>query len=230
MSTSSPPIVLLPACIREFDSRAFHCCPDVYSEAVRLAGCLPMLVTAEGTAELDALIDLADGILLPGSPNNVHPSHFEEDVLDSSLPLDPKRDALTLPLIRAAIRRGTPVLGICRGHQEINVALGGSLHQAVHLIPGNMNHQTTVNEAPELKYGPAHRIAILSGGLLERIAGSGPVSVNSIHGQGINRLAPCLRIEAWAPDGVVEAITAPAAPGFNLGVQWHPELTLPRPG
>jgi putative glutamine amidotransferase len=119
-----------------------------YSDALRLAGCQPLLVTAGGAAEFAALLEIADGILLPGSPNNVHPSHFQEEILDPTLPLDPERDALTLPLIRSAIPRGIPLLGICRGHQEINVALGGSLHQAIHRIPGNDNHQPAVNDSP----------------------------------------------------------------------------------
>lgn len=223
VNTPTLPIVLLPACIRELDSRSFHSVPELYSESVRLAGCLPVIVTAGYPAEIAALLDLADGILLPGSINNVHPSHFNEEILDPALPLDPKRDLLALPLIRAAFERGMPVLGICRGHQEINVALGGSLHQAIHLMPGKSNHQITVNDPPELKYGLAHEIEILPGGMLERIIGADPVWVNSIHGQGVKHLAPGLRVEAWSPDGVVEAITAPDAPGFNLGVQWHPE-------
>ncbi len=223
MDPAIPPLVLLPACHREIEGRDFHVTPQAYSDALRLAGCLPMLVTAESAAELAALPDLADGILLPGSPNNVHPSHFGEDVLDPSLPLDPKRDALSLSLIGAAIQRGIPLLGICRGHQEINVALGGSLHQAVHRIPGHDNHQPGENDVPERKFGPAHEIEIVPGGLLERILGPGRVTVNSVHGQSVHRPAPGMMVEARAPDGVIEAITAPAAPGFNLGVQWHPE-------
>jgi putative glutamine amidotransferase len=223
MDTSSPPLVLLPACIREIDARHFHCVPEAYSDALRLVGCQPLLVPGIAPGEFESLLELADGILLPGSPNNVHPSHFDEEILDLSLPLDPKRDALTLPLIRAAIERGIPILGICRGHQEINVALGGSLHQAVHLIPGNDNHQPHADAGPELKYGPAHDVAITRGGLLESILGVERITVNSIHGQAVNRLAPGFRVEALAPDGVIEAITLPNAPGFNLGLQWHPE-------
>jgi putative glutamine amidotransferase len=182
-----------------------------------------MLVPGIAPGEFEALLELADGILLPGSPNNVHPSHFDEEILDPSLPLDPKRDALSLPLIRAAIERGIPILGICRGYQEINVALGGSLHQAVHLIPGNDNHQPHADGAPEVKYGPAHEVQLTPGGLLESLLNREHVTVNSIHGQAVNRLAPGFRIEALAPDGVIEAITQPTAPGFNLGLQWHPE-------
>jgi putative glutamine amidotransferase len=217
------PLVLLPACRREIEGRPFHATPTAYSDALRLAGCQPLLVSAEGPAELAVLLDLADGILLPGSPNNVHPSHFNEEVLDPALPLDPGRDALSLPLIRAAIGRGIPLLGICRGHQEINVALGGSLHQAIHEVPGFDNHQPSEHEAPDLKFGPVHDVEIVPGGVLAGILGAARITVNSVHGQGVHRLAPGMRVEALSPDGVVEAITAPDAPGFNLGVQWHPE-------
>jgi putative glutamine amidotransferase len=220
---SGLPLVLLPACLREIDGRPFHATPEAYSDALRLAGCLPLLVTSASAAEQSRLLELADGILLPGSPNNVHPSHFGEEVLDPSLPLDPQRDALSLPLIRAAIARGIPLLGICRGHQELNVALGGSLHQAIHRVPGFNDHQPGENAAPDLKFGPAHEVDIVPGGLLERILGAGRITVNSVHGQGVHRLAPGMRVEALSPDGVIEAIHSPEAPGFNLGVQWHPE-------
>ncbi len=222
-AVSSPPLILLPACRREIEGRRWHAVPEPYSEAVRLAGCQPLMVTAAGAEELQNLLHLASGILLPGSANNVHPSHFDEEVLDDTLPLDPQRDAFTLPLIRQAIALGIPLLGICRGHQEFNVALGGSLHQAIHQIPGYDNHQPHEAEPAAVRYGPAHEVEITPHGLLERILHCRRVLVNSVHGQGINRLAPGLRIEARAPDGVIEAITLPTAPGFNLGVQWHPE-------
>jgi len=223
MDHSPAPLILLPACIRPMDARSFHCVPEAYSEALRLVGCQPLLVPGLAPGEFEALLEIADGLLLPGSPNNVHPSHFDEEILDLSLPLDPKRDALTLPLIRAAFERGLPVLGICRGHQELNVALGGSLHQAVHHIPGNDNHQPFAEADPDVKYGPAHEVRLTPGGQLEQLLGESRITVNSIHGQAVNRLAPGFRIEALAPDGVIEAITLPGAPGFNLGLQWHPE-------
>lgn len=223
ITQSQPPLVILPACRREFEGRLLHAVPESYTTAVRLAGCQPLIVPEARGGELDALLDLADGILLTGSANNVHPSHFDEPVLDDTLPLDPERDGLTLPLIRRALERGIPLFGICRGHQEINVALGGSLHQAIHRIPGHDNHQPTVDESPEVRYGPIHDVEITPGGLLERILGPARVRVNSVHGQGVNRLAAGLRVEALAPDGVIEAFTMPGAPGFNLGVQWHPE-------
>ena len=181
-----PPLVILPACRREMDGRVFHATPAAYADALRWAGCQPVMVSAGSPAEFASLLELADGIVLPGSPNNVHPSHFGEEVLDPSLPLDPERDGLSLPLIREALKRGIPLLGICRGNQEFNVALGGSLHQAVHGIAGHDNHQPFVDGPPARKFGPAHEIRIVPGGLLEKILGPGPVTVNSVHGQAVN--------------------------------------------
>jgi putative glutamine amidotransferase len=180
-------------------------------------------VPGAGAADIDALLDLADGIFLTGSPSNVHPSHFGEAVHDTQLPLDENRDAWTLPLIRAAVERGVPLLAICRGCQEFNVALGGSLHQAVHEVPGYFDHRAAADAPRERKFAASHEIEIVPDGLLEQVLGERRVMVNSVHGQGIHRLAPGLRAEARAPDGLIEAITVPGAMAFNLGVQWHPE-------
>lgn len=234
-----PPVVLVPACQRVLGRHPFHVAGKKYIDAVRMAGCLPLVVPAAQAQELPALLDLAAGILLTGSPSNVHPSHFGEDVLDESLPLDPERDAWTLPLIRLALRRGMPLLGICRGFQEVNVAMGGSLHQAVHQQPGLMDHRGDANKPVEDEYGLAHMVDLIPGGELDRVLRGldetvlkqGQFMVNSLHGQGVNRLAPGMRIEARAPDGVVEAMSwrptlgdkGAATGGFNLCLQWHPE-------
>ncbi|HEU4460075.1 MAG TPA: gamma-glutamyl-gamma-aminobutyrate hydrolase family protein [Methylibium sp.] len=217
------PVVLVPACNRRLGQHAFHVAGQKYVDAVRLAGALPLVVPSADAAELDALIGLADGVLLTGSPSNVHPSHFGEAVLDASLPLDAVRDAWTLPLVRAAIERGLPLFAICRGFQEMNVALGGSLHQAVQEQPGLMDHRDRDDDPVERQYGPAHAVEVLPGGMLEPLFGATSFEVNSLHGQGVKRLAEGLRVEARAPDGVVEAFSLPGAPGFVLGVQWHPE-------
>lgn len=230
-----PPVVLLPACHREVERLPFQIVSRKYVEAVRLAGAVPLVVPAAPVDELGALLDVADGVLLTGSPSNVHPSHFGEAVHDPSLPLDPDRDAWTLPLIREALARGIPLMGICRGFQEVNVALGGSLHQAVHEQPGLMDHRSDENLPVDEEWGLAHPVTPTPGGLLAQLLaglppevldagrGCGGVMVNSLHGQGVRDLAPGLRVEARAPDGVVEAFTSPEAPGFNLCVQWHPE-------
>jgi putative glutamine amidotransferase len=217
------PVVLVPACNRRLGDHVFHIAGQKYVDAVRLAGCQPLVVPSAQVHEIDELLDLADGVLLTGSPSNVHPRHYDEVVHDTALPLDPVRDDWTLPLVPRALARGIPMFAICRGFQETNVALGGSLHQAVQEQPGLMDHRDRADDPVEIKYGPAHPVQVAPGGLLELLLGSAPFEVNSLHGQGIKRLAPGLRVEATAPDGVVEAFTQPAAAGFNLGVQWHPE-------
>jgi putative glutamine amidotransferase len=201
----------------------FHIAGKKYVDAVRLAGCLPLVVPSVAPGEIDGLLDLADGVLLTGSPSNVHPEHFGEGVRDPSLPLDPERDTWTLPLIPRVLSRGIPLFAICRGFQETNVALGGSLHQAVHEVPGQHDHRGAKDVAPDVTYALAHTVEVLPGGVLERVLGRATIEVNSVHGQGVNRLAEGLRVEARAPDGLVEAFSRPDAPGFNLCVQWHPE-------
>lgn len=223
----APPLVLVSSCNRVLGEHPFHIAGRKYVDAVRLAGAVPLIAPPFAPQEIDGLLDLAHGVLLTGSPSNVHPSHFGEDVLDPTLPLDPDRDAWTLPLIRRALERGVPLLAICRGTQETNVALGGSLHQAVHAQPGLADHRADDALDAAGQYAPVHPVEVVPGGLLERIVapvvGGTRFDVNSLHGQGVARLAPGLRVEARAPDGVVEAFSRPEAPGFNLCLQWHPE-------
>ena len=222
-------MVLIPACNRTLGDHTYQVAGDKYVEAVRLAGCQPLIVpaTAASADEFDALLDLADGVLLTGSASNVHPRHFGEEVHDAALPLDPARDAWTLPLIPRVLACGIPLLAICRGFQEVNVALGGSLHQAVQEVPGKLDHRDAADASLAVQYGPAHDVAVAPGGLLADLLAGLPdlahLRVNSLHGQGVNRLAPGLRVEATAPDGLVEAFTVAHAAGFNLSVQWHPE-------
>lgn len=223
---ASPPVVLVPACNRVLGEHPFHVAGRKYIDAVRLAGALPLVVPGADPHELEAYLALADGVFLTGSPSNVHPSHFGEAVHDESLPLDPARDAWTLPLIRRALALGLPLFAICRGLQEANVALGGSLHQAVQEVPGQHEHRGAGGragaKAAEM-YAPAHEVDVVPGGVLEQVLGLQPFTVNSVHGQGVNRLADGLRVEARAPDGLVEAFSVPDAAAFNLCVQWHPE-------
>ena len=224
-------MVLVPACNRMLGEHSFHVAGKKYIDAVRLAGCTPLIVPTasidEPSDELDALLDIADGLLLTGSRSNVHPRHFAEDVHDPSLPLDADRDAWTLPLIPRAIERGIPLFAICRGFQEANVALGGSLYQAVQEVPDRHDHRAPKDAAAEVQYGPAHEVLIQPGGVLASVLADLPdpprIRVNSVHGQGVNRLADGLRIEALALDGLVEAFSVVEARGFNLAVQWHPE-------
>jgi putative glutamine amidotransferase len=217
------PVVLVPACNRMIGVHPFHVAGKKYIDAVRLAGCLPLIVPFVHASEVDELLDHADGVLLTGSPSNVHPSHFGEEVHDTTLPLDIDRDAWTLPLIPRALQRGIPLFAICRGFQEANVALGGSLYQAVQEVPGQRDHRGATDGPAELQYGLAHEVHVEAGGLLASIVDQAEFQVNSVHGQGVKRLATGLRVEARAPDGLVEAFSMPEVRSFNLCVQWHPE-------
>jgi len=221
--TAPKPVVLVPACNRLHGHHPYHMVGKKYVDAVRLAGCQPLIVPTALPEELDDLLAIAHGVLLTGSPSNVHPSHFDEDVLDPSLPLDPERDAWTLPLIPKAIARGMPLFAICRGFQEANVALGGTLHQAVQRVPGYNDHRSNDDDPVEVQYDLAHEVKVEPGGRLAAIVERPSLRVNSLHGQGVNRLAPGLRVEARAPDGLVEAFSVAEAPGFTMCVQWHPE-------
>lgn len=225
---SRPPIVGIPACERTIKERVVHTVAEKYMNAViEAAQCLPVVIPAVGT-RIDpcGLLDVCDGILLTGSPSNVHPHEYGAEPCDPEIRHDPARDATTLPLIREAVRRDLPVLAICRGIQELNVALGGTLHQRVHEVPGRLNHRAPrAKESPDGAYGPAHDVAFTPGGVLARLAGDTAAVVNSLHSQGIDRPAPDLEIEAVAPDGQIEAVSLPGA-RFVVGVQWHPEYKV----
>lgn len=223
MSSTNKPLVLVPACNRPLGDHPFHVAGKKYVDAVRLAGATPLIVPTAELEEIDALLDLADGVLLTGSASNVHPSHFGEEVHDTTLPLDPARDAWTLPLIRRVIERGMPLFAICRGTQEANVALGGSLHQAVQEVAPYNDHRAPAGQPATVQYADVHDVLVEPGGLLAGIVDKPQFKVNSVHGQAVNRLASGLRVEARAPDGLVEAFSVEKASGFNLCVQWHPE-------
>lgn len=206
------------------DGMPVHQAHDEYITAIRDgAGALPLLIPATD-APLDPamVLDAVDGLLLTGNASNVAPSRYGGTLRPGTL-LDEARDATSLPLIRAAVERGTPLLAICRGFQELNVALGGTLHQHVHEIPGRLDHRERPGVSVDEEYAPAHPIRITTEGLLARIGGVREAMVNSLHGQGIDRLAPALKSEAAAPDGQIEAVSLRQPDGFLLGVQWHPE-------
>jgi putative glutamine amidotransferase len=213
-------IVGIPACAKTHSDLPFHQTPARYAQAVlNGVGALPVLIPPLGEPMLGLLDDLA-GLLIPGSPSNVHPSHYAGGESETPDFHDLERDHTTLPLIRAAIARGIPVLAICRGIQELNVALGGTLIQRVHAQPGFSDHRGGQGTM-ETRYGPKHPIAVT--GSLARIVAATTIQVNSLHGQAIDRLGDGLVVEARAPDGTIEAVAMPSAPGWVLGVQWHPE-------
>jgi putative glutamine amidotransferase len=223
------PIVLVPACTRQLGDHPYYAAQVKYVEAVAIgARCAPLILPALGAAlDLETMLAECDGILLTGSASNVHPSHYAQPVLDPTLPQDAARDATTLPLIRAAVKRGIPLMAVCRGFQEMNVALGGSLHQAVQSVPGMMDHREDDSLSLDLQYASAHSIALTEHGTLQRILGGATsIAVNSLHGQGVDQLAPGLVVEGRAPDGLVEAFSVADSPGFTLALQWHPEWKL----
>ena len=207
------------------DGLALHRANDAYIAALRDgAGALPLLIPAlQPPLPVAALLDAFDGFLFTGAPSNVDPARYGGAAPRDPSLLDPARDAVSLALIVGAIAAGKPVLAICRGFQELNVALGGTLHQHVQERPGRMVHHEDEAAPLETQWGPAHTVTIAPGGLLARIAGGGERVVNSLHHQGVDRLAPPLRADAAAPDGQIEAVSMPEAAAFLLGVQWHPE-------
>lgn len=203
----------------------FHAVGEKYARAVLdAAEGLPLLIPSLAEElKLDELVERLDGLLFTGSPSNVEPHHYEGPPSQPGTLHDPARDATTLPLIRKAVRAGVPVLGICRGFQEVNVAFGGSLHQRVHEVPGHLDHRDDTTQPLEAQYGPAHEVILEPGGLLRSLAGSERVRVNSLHWQGIERLGHGLAVEARAPDGLIEAFRVKGAARLALAVQWHPE-------
>lgn len=219
------PLVAIPACRRVLDPHPFHVVGEKYIHAVVAAAeALPVLVPAlGGTLALTDLLGRVDGVMLTGSPSNVEPHHYAGPASRADTLHDPHRDATTLPLIRAAVAAGVPVLAICRGFQEVNVALGGSLHQNVHELPGMLDHREDPGADLEHCYAPVHALELSAGGALQALAAGCPVRVNSLHAQGIDRLADPLAIEATSPDGLIEAFRLRDDRQFLLGVQWHPE-------
>ena len=197
---------------------------DKYARALRqCAAAQAVVFPLADEVQIPALLALVDGVMLTGSPSNVHPSHFNEDVLDTRLPLDPQRDALTLALVRSCRTCGVPLLGICRGFQEINVALGGSLAQSVHGQEAYFDHRDPEGVSLDQAYAPAHAVRFVPGSVFARWAGAETSQVNSLHGQGIARLAPGLRALGHSPDGLIEAFEIEGSVAFAYAVQWHPE-------
>lgn len=229
MSEPAPrPLIGVPACIRPIEGNPFHAVQDKYLRAVaEAAGGIPLVVPALGEAlGLAGLLAQLDGLMLTGSPSNVHPSHYGRASHPETPPHDPERDATTLPLIRLALDQGLPLLAICRGMQELNVALGGTLHARVHELPGRLDHRRPQHEDRDVQYGPRHKVRLSPGGMLERLTGTREFMVNSLHSQGLDRVAERLVVEALAEDGTIEAVSVRGAAAFALGIQWHPEYKV----
>jgi len=223
--TARRPVVGFPCDRRMLGAHPFHVVGEKYIEAVRLgADALPVLLPVlDPPIAPDEILASVDGLLFTGSPSNVAPRHYGGPAPRPGVMQDEHRDATALPLLKAAIAAGKPVLAICRGFQELNVAFGGTLHQHVQEVPGRADHRETKDAPLDAQYGPAHKLQVEPGGLLARMLGERSFAVNSLHSQGIDLLAPGFFAEAIAPDGQIEAVSLPQAKGFVLGVQWHPE-------
>ena len=218
------PRVGLPTDHKQIGAHPFLAVGEKYVRAVvDGAGGLPLLVpTLDPVLPLREVLAGLDGLLLTGAVSNIEPHHYSDESSYEGNLLDPRRDATNLPLIPLAIEMGVPVLAICRGFQEVNVAFGGTLYQKVHEQPGFMDHRENKDDPLDVQYGPAHDIALVPGGVLAGLAGDTRATVNSLHGQGVRRLGERLVVEAQAPDGLVEAFRHDG-PAFMLAVQWHPE-------
>ena len=219
------PIVGLPCDHRTLDGHPFDIAGEKYILAVRDGAqatpfLIPVLDSPIPSADILAAVE---GLLFTGSPSNVSPVFYGGPTPREGDIADPNRDRTTLPLIKAAIAACVPTLCICRGMQELNVALGGTLFQHVHEEPGRLDHTAVRKKIIEEKYASAHPVEIEEGGMLAEILRERNFQVNSLHAQAIDRLAIDLRVEARAPDGTIEAVSMPGAKGFVLGVQWHPE-------
>jgi putative glutamine amidotransferase len=219
------PIVGVPSDRREFGPHPFHMVGEKYLLAlIQAADVLPLMtpVLADDVEAGDLLAQF-DGIFLTGSYSDLEPHHYEGGPSAEGTLHDPYRDAVTLPLARRALDEGVPLLAVCRGFQELNVVLGGTLHQKVHEVSGYHDHRENKDEPLDVQYGPSHPVGLPENGLLRELLGSDTAMVNSLHGQGVAKLAEGVSVEAIADDGLVEAFRVDEVPGFALAVQWHPE-------
>lgn len=222
---SRRPIVCVPCNIIDFDGTKAQSVRDTYIRAlVEISGCTPLLVPSlEDGIDAADLMSRVDGFLLTGARSHVSPAEYGEERSFSDDYIDIARDSTTLPLLKMAVEVDKPVIAICRGFQELNVAMGGTLNQQVHDTDGLMDHRGKEGQTtPERFAYRAHKVLRQNGGWFEKIGLPTEFTVNSIHEQGIANLAPGLTIEATAEDGLIEAISVPKK-RFILGTQWHPE-------
>lgn len=219
------PVIAVACDTFEFDNRRWHGAPEFYLEAaLEVAGLVPLLVPGYGARiDMAALLARVDGVMLTGSKTNVHPSLYDVAPTAAHEPFDEARDATAIPLAGAALDAGKPLFVICRGMQELNVALGGSLATEIQELPGRNDHRAPQSDSQDERFGLTHDIAPRAGGPLATVVGAEAIAVNSLHRQAVDQLSPRLLVEAVAEDGTIEAVSVKDAAGFAVGVQWHPE-------
>jgi putative glutamine amidotransferase len=220
------PIIAVTGDVRLFDNYTWHCAPQTYLDAaVAVAGVTPLIVPAFGNRiDIDSILDRVDGVLATGSKTNVHPDHYNVAPSAAHEPYDQDRDATSIPLLRRAIEKGIPVLAICRGFQELNVALGGSIATEIQELEGRWDHRAPTSDDQTKRFEIRQTVRVKPGSCLAGIIGAGDVAVNSLHRQAVERLATGLEVEAVAQDGTIEAVSVTGAKAFAVGVQWHPEF------
>ncbi len=207
------------------DEYPAYACGKMNCDAVAEAtGGLPVIIpTNPKYASTSELMEMCDGFLFTGGRPNVHPEEYGEEPTEAHGEFDRERDGVALPLIRACVASGLPFFGVCRGFQEVNVAMGGTLYPEIRDLPGRMNHRMPPDGTLEEKFELRHAVTFTEGGPFHRILGDAEVMTNTLHGQGIKVAGQRVVIDGYAPDGTPEAIYIKDAPGFSLSVQWHPE-------
>ena len=216
------PVLGIVACNRTVGSEGAQAVMDRYADAaMRHADAAALLVPAmPELMRADEVAGRLDGLLLTGSPSNVEPARYGDGAAGDG-PFDPARDAMTKALVDAMLALGRPVFGVCRGFQELNVAFGGTLRRDLGTTP--LPHHAPGGASFDAMFAHEHPVHLAPGGILAAAFGREAIAVNSVHFQGVDRLAPGLTAEAHAPDGVVEAVSARVNGAPVLGVQWHPE-------
>ena len=222
---SAKPVIGVPACRKPIDHDPFHVVGEKYLQAIiDGADAVPLVIPVMADRiDIEALLGHVDGVFLTGSVSNIEPHHYDGAPSAAGTLHDPHRDATTLPLTRRVLQAGIPLMAVCRGFQEVVVALGGSLHQRVHEVPGYHDHRENPDAPTDVQFGPSHPVDLIDGGALRGLAGAARVMVNSLHWQGVARLPAGVTVEAIADDGLIEAFTVDDVPGYSLAVQWHPE-------
>lgn len=218
------PLIAVSADCPSFSNYTWHATPEQYLIAASsVAKLSPIIIPSLEAIDLDSILDCVDGVLITGARSNVHPQHYQQTATTAHEPFDSARDLSSFALIHAALERSLPLLAICRGIQELNVVLGGSLFALLHEVPGRDDHRSPMHEPSDAIFAIRQKVKISPNGLLASILEKEEILVNSVHQQGINHLSPRLRVEAKALDGTIEAVSLSNTENFVLGVQWHPE-------